>query len=276
MVGQGRRKPGIEEILPASLVDVNRLRTPEGRKSIPGFDDLPKGKRTLFGVRARMYIECYDELQAAEKAKDKYLSADTAITTRSNELLGLISECVSDIAEMIPGSSSLTLSQIKKLSPEQSTIKKMFPSFSLLNKDMQTAYLRIIRLRNEKLAKITNLQKEISVHESAISKLYKDIYTDFRLDAVDFANSLYASVYTMFVGTVPKTRLPIWNVGYFIACSESPAICIDNLSCRDHTLSPDQLSSLITHLSTSSIDKNIYISTTSLPSNLPPSIHIIS
>jgi len=261
MVGQGKRKPGIEEILPAALVDIDKLRTAAGRKSIPGFDDLSQGKKVLFGVRTGMYIKCYDELQAAEDARDKYLSADCDITIRSTEITDSINQNNAELDEIIPGSFGIPLSQIKKMSPERVTIQKLFPSFLSIDKDIQTKYLRLIRLRNEKLTKITELEKEISIHESIISELYKGIYTDFRSDAVYFANMAYKSIYPQVsIANIPKTA--IWNIAYFIACSDNPTICIDHLSAREHKLTPDQLSNFTTHISTSPFQKDIYISST--------------
>ena len=273
MVGQGKRKPGIEEILPASLVDINKLRTAAGRKSLIGFDDLSQGKKVLFGVRTGMYVKCYDELQAAEAERDKYLSADRNITIRSIEITNSIDQNNAELDEIIPGSFGIPLSQIKKMSTDRVTIQKLFPSFLSIDRDAQVKYLRLIRMRNEKLTKITQLEKEMSIHESVISKLYQDMDTEFRSDAVYFANSLYMSVYPQVsVANIPKTT--IWNIGYFIACSPNSTICIDHLS--DTELTPDQMSNLATHLSTSHLQKYIYISSTHPLPFLPSSITIIS
>ncbi|MCK4528018.1 hypothetical protein KAW18_11670 [candidate division WOR-3 bacterium] len=261
-----RVKRNLEKIIPGVSIRVESIKTIESRRSIPGYGDLTKGKKAIFGHRAREFLSHRESLDLARSKLDKLLSKQSLIELEISDINTKIKNYNNELESILPGSSRSTIPAIKAGKMKTLKIYDIFPEFTSLPKRTQDEFLRYMRLRNNKAQEVIDSNDKIRIYRTKISDSRPNLAYDFRASAVDLANELYIKSTG---STKPRHIYLIWKTAYFIYTSSHPCICLDKFE-----IYPDVFYKFIEILSKSPIDKTIYISSIYTPKTIPTGVSI--
>lgn len=261
-----REKRNLEKIIPGVSIRVESLKSIEGRRSIPSYSELTKGKKAIFGHRAREFLSHRESLDLARSKLDKVLSRQSSIELDISNINTKIENYNNELESILPGSSISTMEAIKAGKMKTLKIHDIFPEFTSLPSKVQTEFLKHMRLRNSKAQEILDINDKIAVYHAKVLDDRLNIKYEFRMNAVDLANNIYIKA-----TNEPKPHHPslIWRTAYFIYTSSHPCICLD-----DFEVYPDAFYRFVETLAKSPIDKTIYISSIYTPKTIPTGVSI--